>query len=314
MTESVSGIISFLLIISVAGGLVYWAKRAEHDRSAFVGLFLVFGIPGVLLTVAGLALSVNGYVAGPLIMGIGLAFALPLLKPVRLSLARVTPLDPTSPIDMSGLAMILAVIAFSALSFTISNSSTDNATNVTGSVTIASLVINVVTFVSIAYVCVGYRIWRTGPEATERLGLTVPSIRTAAIALILVVPSFVLSLIGSALTVAFQPGVVDNLQQTMDKMTTGVQNPLGAILLGLSTGVGEELLFRGAIQPRFGIVIASLCWVLLHAQYDLTFVLVGLFGIGILLGLERKYLGTTASIITHASYNVAVVLLHTYLS
>ncbi len=313
MIESVSGIISLLLILSVAGGLVYWSKRAEHDRSAYVGLFLVFGLPGVLLSVAGLALTVNGKDAGPLIMGLGLALGLPLLRQVRKGLARVTPLDPTSPIDMAGLSMILVVIAFSSLQLTLSNSGSDGATG-SQSVTILSLVINVVTFVAIAYVCVGYRIWRTGQEATQRLGLTMPTVRTVGIALILVVPSFVMSLIGSALTVAFQPSVVDNLQQTMDQMTTGVQNPLGAILLGLSTGVGEELLFRGAIQPRFGIVIASLVWVLLHAQYDLTYVLVGLFGIGILLGLERKYLGTTAAIITHASYNVAVVLLHTYLT
>ncbi len=167
MTESLSGLFSFLLIISVTAGLVYWAKRAEHDRSAYVGLFLVFGFPGVLLTVAGLALAVNGYSAGPLIMGIGLAFALPLLKQVRFALARVTPLDPASPIDMSGLAMILAVMAFSALQLTIASSSSDKAAAVTGSVTIASLIINIVTFVSIAYVCVGYRIWRTGPEATH---------------------------------------------------------------------------------------------------------------------------------------------------
>lgn len=313
MIESVSGIISLLLILSVAGGLVYWSKRAEHDRSAYVGLFLVFGLPGVLLSVAGLALTVNGKDAGPLIMGLGLALGLPLLRPVRKGLARVTPLDPTSPIDMAGLSMILAVIAFSSLQLTLSNSGSDGTIG-SQSVTILSLVINVVTFVAIAYVCVGYRIWRTGQEATQRLSLTMPTVRTVGIALILVVPSFVMSLIGSALTVAFQPSVVDNLQQTMDQMTTGVQNPLGAILLGLSTGVGEELLFRGAIQPRFGIVIASLVWVLLHAQYDLTYVLVGLFGIGILLGLERKYLGTTAAIITHASYNVAVVLLHTYLA
>lgn len=313
MIESVSGIISLLLILSVAGGLVYWSKRAEHDRSAYVGLFLVFGLPGVLLSVAGLALTVNGKDAGPLIMGLGLALGLPLLRPVRKGLARVTPLDPTSPIDMAGLSMILIVIAFSSLQLTLSNSGSDGTIG-SQSVTILSLVINVVTFVAIAYVCVGYRIWRTGQEATQRLGLTMPTVRTVGIALILVVPSFVMSLIGSALTVAFQPSVVDNLQQTMDQMTTGVQNPLGAILLGLSTGVGEELLFRGAIQPRFGIAIASLVWVILHAQYDLTYVLVGLFGIGILLGLERKYLGTTAAIITHASYNVAVVLLHTYLA
>ncbi|HWK81262.1 MAG TPA: CPBP family intramembrane glutamic endopeptidase, partial [Thermomicrobiales bacterium] len=171
-----------------------------------------------------------------------------------------------------------------------------------------------VAFVVIAYLCVGYRVWRSFPEATARLGITKPSLRTVGIAAAAVIPAFVISMIGSALTVAFQPGYADSLRETVDQMTTGVQNPVGAIVLGFTTGVGEEVLFRGAIQPRFGIVLASLTWTLLHAQYGLSFVLVGLFGIGILLGFIRKYMGTTAAMITHGLYNVIVVLLQTYLT
>jgi membrane protease YdiL (CAAX protease family) len=93
----------------------------------------------------------------------------------------------------------------------------------------------------------------------------------------------------------------------MDQMTSGLTNPIGALLIGLSAGVGEEVLFRGAVQVRFGIVIAALFWTSLHIQYDFSFVLVGLFGVGILLGLQRKYLGTTSAVITHAVYNMLVV-------
>ena len=35
-------------------GLAYWAYRAQDDRSARVGLYLLFGIPAVLLVLAGL--------------------------------------------------------------------------------------------------------------------------------------------------------------------------------------------------------------------------------------------------------------------
>jgi len=161
--------------------------------------------------------------------------------------------------------------------------------------------------VAIAYVAVGYRIHRNGAEATERLGLTIPNLKTVAISIAMVIPCFMVSIIGSALTVAFQPDVVENLEDTMDQMTSGLANPIGALLIGLSAGIGEEVLFRGAIQARFGIIIAALFWTTLHIQYDFSFVLVGLFGVGILLGLQRKYLGTTSAVITHALYNMVVV-------
>ena len=91
-------------------------------------------------------------------------------------------------------------------------------------------------------------------------------------------------------------------------MTADVQNPLGALILGLSAGIGEELLLRGALQPRFGIFITSLLFALLHTQYGLTFVLVGLFLIGAMLGKMRVRYGTAAPIITHAVFNLIVVL------
>ena len=314
MTEIISSIIAFIVVIGAVWGMVYWAKRAEHDRSANVGLYLLFGIPGGLLTVAGFALSANRLEAGPMVLGLGVALWLPLVKSFRYALARVTPLDPTSPIDMSGLACVLVVIAFSGLQYTITDAAPASTGDLSVADTLAALISSFVAFVVIAYLCVGYRIWRSFPEATARLGVTKPSLRTVGIAVAAVIPAFLISMVGSALTVAFQPGYAASLRETVDQMTTGVQNPVGAVVLGFTTGVGEEMLFRGAIQPRFGIVIASLTWALLHAQYGLSFVLVGLFGIGILLGYIRKYMGTTAAMITHGLYNVIVVLLQTYLT
>ena len=93
-----------------------------------------------------------------------------------------------------------------------------------------------------------------------------------------------------------------------EDMTADVQNPVGAMTLGLSAGIGEELLLRGAIQPRFGLVLTSFFFALLHTQYGLTFVLGGLFAIGMLLGILRNRYGTMAPIIAHAVFNTLVVL------
>lgn len=308
MLDAFLTLLSSVILVAVVYGLVFWSNRARTDRSANVGIYLLFGLPGGLLTVAGLALTTNGMEGGPLILCLGLAFSLPLVRPFRKLVASFTPMDPASPIDLAGLAMILAVITFLVLQAVITGPlEAGDADTGALSGNVLWLMLNALTFVLVAYAAVGYRIHRTGREATDRLGLRWPDLRTIGLGLAFVIPSFMASMLGSILTVAFQPDVVNNLEDTMDQMTSGLQNPVGALFIGLSAGIGEEVLFRGAVQPRYGITVAALFWTALHVQYDISFVLLGLFGVGIILGLERRYFGTNAAIITHAVYNMCVV-------
>jgi membrane protease YdiL (CAAX protease family) len=55
-------------------------------------------------------------------------------------------------------------------------------------------------------------------------------------------------------------------------------------------------------------VFTSLLFALLHTQYGLTYVLVGLFAVGMILGILRNRYGTMAAIIAHALFNTLVVL------
>ncbi len=308
MLDVILSIVSAAVLVGVVYGLVFWGNRAITDRSARVGIYLLFGLPGGLLSLAGLALTTNGQTGGPLILGLGLAFSLPLFKPFRRLIARFAPMDPSSPIDLCGLAMILAVVTFLIIQARLTGPvelGEDEGGALAGNA--GWLILTMVTLIAIAYASVGYRIYRNGDDATKRLGLNVPGLKTIAISVACVIPCFIVSTIGSLLTVAFQPDVVDNVEETMDQITNGLQNPIGALLIGLTAGIGEELLFRGAVQPRFGIAIAALVWTSLHFQYEFSFILVGLFGVGVVLGLLRKYFGTTSAIITHAAYNMIVV-------
>ena len=308
MLNFIVSLVSAAVLVGVVYGLVFWGHRAVSDRSARVGIYLLFGLPGGLLSVAGLALTTNGQVGGPLILGLGLAFSLPLFSPFRRLIARFTPMDPTSPIDLCGLAMILAVVTFLIIQARLTGPvelGDDEGGALAGNA--GWLVLTMITLVALAYAAVGYRIYRNGDEATTRLGLNVPDLKTVAISLACVIPCFIVSTIGSLLTVAFQPDVADNVEETMDQITSGLQNPIGALLIGLTAGIGEELLFRGAVQPRFGIAIAALVWTSLHFQYEFSFILVGLFGVGVILGLLRKHFGTIPAIITHAAYNMIAV-------
>lgn len=88
-----------------------------------------------------------------------------------------------------------------------------------------------------------------------------------------------------------------------------LQSPIGALTLGLAAGLGEEVLFRGALQPRFGLLLTTLLFTVSHTQYTVSPVLVEIFVVGLVLGLVRDRRSTTLAILVHAAYNVMQVVL-----
>ena len=100
-----------VIVLAIAFGMSMWASKARTDRSANVGLYLVFGSPAVLLIVAGAAFAISGSRDGITFLAIGLGLGLPLLKQFRVQMARITNIDPASPIDMVGLSVVLAVMS-----------------------------------------------------------------------------------------------------------------------------------------------------------------------------------------------------------
>jgi len=78
--------------------------------------------------------------------------------------------------------------------------------------------------------------------------------------------------------------------------------------ISLAAGWGEELLFRGALQPVFGIVLTSVTFVLAHGLVDLRragmaqfagFVLLAGFGLGWL----AREVGLVAAMVAHAVFD-----------
>ncbi len=303
--DTILEVVMLVVVLAAVYGLMAWAHKASTDRSAIVGLYLLYGIPGILLTVAGLALAVNGRDEGWLVLPLGLAFTLPLVRPVRQLLAAVTPMDASSPIDMMGLGVILSLMTY----FTYLLSAGGDDAEVTSAVTIATQLINVLFFVFVAFVAVGTGLYRSLGEARKRLGITVPRWSDLLVGAVAVLPAFALSLVGSLLTLYFQPDLFEDLGDTIEEMSSGSQLVWINLILFASAGVGEEILFRGAIQPRFGIVLTAAFWALVHTQYQFSFVVLGLFMVGLLFGLIRKYMSTTPAIIAHALYNAAVVII-----
>jgi membrane protease YdiL (CAAX protease family) len=93
-----------------------------------------------------------------------------------------------------------------------------------------------------------------------------------------------------------------------EKLLSNLITPLGAVVIGVTAGIGEELMVRGLLQPRFGIVAAALFFTSLHAfQYSLDGLL-SVFIIGCILGVVRARSNTTTSAIVHGVYDFVLVM------
>ncbi|CAN5760805.1 hypothetical protein BH23CHL5_BH23CHL5_12510 [soil metagenome] len=301
--DSLTIAFALLIALGLAMGASYWSFRAQSDRSARVGLYLVLGFPGFLLTIYGLARLVNGSSGGIVWLATGLGLFLPMFSPVRRWFARFSRIDPASAIDMVGLSALLAVAGFLGFSYALQPEPTD-----AGPVRLADLISQFAAFTVLAYILVGVGIWRSFGEATQRLGLSWPTRKQIAAGIGGFFVGLVVMVIAGVLTTVFQPDFNEEIEQATQGITESVRSPLGAVLFGLGAGISEELLLRGAIQPRFGLIFTSLLFALLHNQYGMSFILLGVFMMGVVLGLLRNRFGTTAAVITHAIFNTIAVL------
>lgn len=89
------------------------------------------------------------------------------------------------------------------------------------------------------------------------------------------------------------------------------------IQLSFFAGAGEELLFRGAIQPLLGIWVTSVIFVGLHGYFKFKspgHIIFGgiMFGLSAGLGYLFEYAGLIAAMSAHATYDVIMLKLISY--
>ena len=81
------------------------------------------------------------------------------------------------------------------------------------------------------------------------------------------------------------------------------------LFLSFCAGVGEEIVFRGMIQPWLGILTTSFMFIALHGYLSYSSwpkVIFGfiLFAVGTLLGILGAYVGLLSAIVAHILYDV----------
>lgn len=272
---------------------------------ALAGIALLVGLVGTLLHL--LAYAAGGesarkfwnaeqtllpYAAAGLL---GLLFLWPA---VQRAVARILPIRPGSPVIYLTVVLGLLLVA---------QQLTTQITSQTP-LTYGELLAQDVPFLILAFVGVGIFIRRSPRETIERLGLLPPKQKRWWLVSIIGIGVFMAVAFGiEALANVVAPSQQKQVTDVTTVLFSHFNNPASIIFLGVLAGVVEETLFRGALLPRFGIVVTAILFAALHIQYAVSFATLEVFVLGLGLGWLRVKSGSTLpGMLTHAGYDIAV--------
>lgn len=84
------------------------------------------------------------------------------------------------------------------------------------------------------------------------------------------------------------------------------------VLISLCAGIGEELFFRGAIQPMLGVWMTAILFVLLHGYlnpFDMSLTMYGIYMVLVIgvLGLMTEHFGILTAIVAHTLIDIILL-------
>ncbi|HZI51726.1 MAG TPA: CPBP family intramembrane glutamic endopeptidase [Terriglobia bacterium] len=161
-----------------------------------------------------------------------------------------------------------------------------------------------------AFLAVGYPLKRTLREARLRLGLDRPSVRQLVFAVVMTGALLLaMPLFGVGIEFLWKTLGWPLTDQEAIKLLFGfTAGPVAAFIASVVAGLGEELVFRGVLQPRLGIFLPALMFTSVHAfQYNFD-ALIQVLVLGLIFGVVRKRSNTTTAAIIHFGYDFVLLL------
>jgi uncharacterized protein len=282
-----------------------WAHIAIAVLSGLsAGITFLFGaldLAGAGTTSAG----ASGHNPLPVDVGIMVSAAVAAVlasKPVRERVARILPIDPDNPVHAFALVLTVLLLGTQVTSIVFTNLSATPQTPLT----VGDLVTQETPFLILAAAGVGIFIRRNVSGTVNRLGLVAPAWWHVVLALAAAGAFFAFGQAMDSLSHAWTPDVARQVDTTTQHLFGGLGSPVGIAAIALLPGICEEILFRGALQPRIGLIATALLFTSIHTQYGLSLDGLSVFVIAVGLGLIRKFTNTTTSSICHISYNLVV--------
>jgi membrane protease YdiL (CAAX protease family) len=314
--------------------------RGSGAKALVLGLWFVLislaGILAVLFSLAGLVEAApEMYAPGsqefPVehFVRVGLAFVATCLAGavsltcfipfVRQQAARILAIDPQSFIHATALATVIAiaimgivpllVLGEPPLLIMIRSGSLEDAA-ATEQQQLRATFYSLVWSVPAAFFAVGYPRKRTLVEAAHRLAMVWPT-RKQLVAAVLFTAAFTIGmewLDQGVLALWDALGLKTTDRVAVLALFSFAAGPVAAIIVALAAGLGEELVFRGVLQPRLGILLPALMFASVHGfQYNFD-ALVQVFILGVGFGFIRKWSNTTTTAIIHMAYDCIAFL------
>jgi uncharacterized protein len=325
-------LLSSLALIVFVGTLAMLAQWSKKSRRAEISLFIVLVFLSLLLLATGALLGVL-WISGQMppevypqelltVATVSVAIAgllgLALCVPTLLKIVRGGPngrfwTDPPIFLALWLLVAALANNVVSIIGFEQLNQVDAFSLGTGGRIPPIAILASQLPFVVLALLGVGIGIRRGVRETLARLGYGPISLKHIGIVVLFVLSAFAFSVAADALFSQLQPDLYRKVGEISSKLfspkgLSPVSAVLFALLIGVGAGLGEETLFRGAVQPVFGIPATSVLFASMHVQYGPSLLLGYIFVLSIGLGLLRRYVNTTASFLAHAGYNTLSIL------
>ncbi len=263
-------------------------------------------------------LGIDAADAKTALAGIGLGIWLPsllgivlALRPIRHLLSHILPIDPARTVHAVALSFSTLIVANLLVTLGAGLKNVASLVEVGAEAASNNIALSVWTqdilLAALALLGVGWLSRRSLGQALQRLGLVVPSLGQVAVGLgvgLVMVPVVLI-----AERLAAGAGVAPDVD--VSRLTEALTGPLfrsipGILTLGLAAALGEEAIFRGALQPRFGLLLTAVLFALVHSNYGLTLSTVVVLTLGLALGLLRQRTNTTTTMVTHAAYNMTL--------
>ncbi|MGH7846943.1 MAG: CPBP family intramembrane glutamic endopeptidase [Candidatus Binatia bacterium] len=230
---------------------------------------------------------------------IGSSLALPcLLRGFRIHLFPAAGLNPNSSLHTTAAVMFLFTLMMVRWLFVMLSEEPGE----TILLDLKDPIISLLTDIPLALAGVGFLMRRDLKQSLVRLGFVPITLREFVQAVAVTVPLVLGVVLFEFAEEVFFPEI-HALEDRFPLEFANVSPLLGIPALSLAAGVGEEAVFRGALQPRFGILLTSLLFAALHVQYQLPGMIL-IFGIGVILGIMRNRKSTTFTACVHMVYDI----------
>ena len=227
--------------------------------------------------------------------------------PFREFLARFIALDVNSPVHLTALVLAGYLVGNTALA--LSQEFLQQLTTTELAVTLLDVVLQQAGFALLAFTGVGLFTRRDLTGVYNRLGIVRPTLMQLIVGSGVIVLLILIQGTVGGIWALLDPERAEQLVNLNEALLSGFDSIGEWFVLALASGIGEELLFRGAIQPIFGLPVTSILFAVVHIQYGLTPITIVVFFLGLILGLVRRYSNTTVAIFVHFGYNFSLGLL-----